>query len=80
MPRRLRLACAALLLAAPLCASEFPTDTYTLDDCVRLALRNNGELQTAEQGITIAKQRVMEAAFLFLPILDNGYCCPGIHI
>jgi outer membrane protein TolC len=34
---------------------------------VRLALRNNAELQTAEQGITIAKQRVLEAAFLFLP-------------
>jgi len=65
VPRRLALA--SLLLAAPLCAAEFPADTYTLDDCVRLALRNNAELQTAEQGITIAKQRVMEAAFLFLP-------------
>ena len=67
MRRRLHLALASILLAAPACAAEFPADAYTLEDCARLALRNNAELQTAEQGITIAKQRVMEAAFLFLP-------------
>ncbi|MBI5243989.1 MAG: TolC family protein [Elusimicrobia bacterium] len=58
---------ALILAAAPLAAAEFSVDTYTLEDCTRLALRNNAELQSAEQGITIAKQRVLEATFLFLP-------------
>ncbi|MFA6092473.1 MAG: TolC family protein [Elusimicrobiota bacterium] len=59
---------AASPAAAPsLRAAEVESDSYTLDECVRLSLRNNGDLQTAEQGLIIAKQRVAEARLLFSP-------------
>jgi len=70
-----RILLALLLTAAaaaappppPLSALEFSPEVYTLEECMRLALRNNAEVQTTEQGIAIARQRVREAQFLFMP-------------
>jgi len=42
-------------------------EPYTLEGSLRLAQRNDAELQSAEQDITIARQRVREAFFLFYP-------------
>ncbi|MBU2574008.1 MAG: TolC family protein [Elusimicrobia bacterium] len=44
-----------------------PADVLTLESVINLAVRNNPALLSAEQNIIIAKQRVSEARFLFLP-------------
>lgn len=46
--------------------SASPERVYTLDEALRLA-RNDARLQSAEQDVIIAEQRVLEARFLFLP-------------
>lgn len=56
-----------LALAAPRAGAQPPVETYSLEDSIRLALRNNAELQSSEQGITIARQQVREAALQFYP-------------
>lgn len=42
-------------------------DTLTLDEVIRLTVKNNPAVLAAEQGIIIARQRVHEARFLNLP-------------
>ena len=44
-------------------------ETYTLEDAVRAASRNNPSLQNAQKNIAIAEQRVLEARLRFLPEL-----------
>jgi outer membrane protein TolC len=62
--RRLALAaCLALSWAG----ADSSAEVFTLDDCLRLSMRNSAELESAQQAITIARQRVNEATFLFLP-------------
>lgn len=60
---------ALLLLLAPLAASQAPAPplrVYTLEEALRLT-RNDPKLQSAEQDVIIAEQRVKEARFQFLP-------------
>jgi outer membrane protein TolC len=65
-------ALALLALAAPAARAASPSpsllaEVYTIEDALRLGQRNDAELQTAEQDITIAHQRAREASFLFYP-------------
>ncbi|MFA5137596.1 MAG: TolC family protein [Elusimicrobiota bacterium] len=65
------------LVAVLLCASSAAfaagdpsgpaVETYTLEDAVRAASRNNPALQSAQKNIAIAEQRVREAQLRFLP-------------
>ncbi|MFH1726138.1 MAG: TolC family protein [Elusimicrobiota bacterium] len=48
-------------------SAETPVETYTLTEALHKATLNNAVLQSAEQDITIAKQRVKEARYLFYP-------------
>ncbi|MEK7656306.1 MAG: TolC family protein [Elusimicrobiota bacterium] len=57
----------AALAAFGSARAQPPVDRYSLDDSIRLAQLNNAQLQSAEQTITIARQRVQEATFLFFP-------------
>lgn len=60
---------AALALLLPLAASAQPAPpqrVYTLEEVLRLT-RNDPKLQSAEQDVIIAEQRVKEARFQFLP-------------
>lgn len=61
---------AALAFLLPLAASAQapapPQRVYTLEEALRLT-RNDPKLQTAEQDVIIAEQRVKEAKFQFLP-------------
>jgi outer membrane protein TolC len=60
---------AALALLLPLAASAQPAPpqrVYTLEEALRLT-RNDPKLQSAEQDVIIAEQRVKEARFQFLP-------------
>jgi outer membrane protein TolC len=52
---------------AQISASNVFDRKINLDEAIRLALQNNTQLLSAEQDIIIAKQRVNEAVFLFLP-------------
>lgn len=54
----------ALSVAGPAAAQQ---DVLTLDSVISLAVKNDPALMSAEQDIIIAKQRVSEARFLFLP-------------
>jgi len=65
----LRRAALAVFLSIPAAAAsaELPTETYALDDALLMATRNSAALQSAEQDITIAQQRVKEAVSLFYP-------------
>ncbi|MBI4801372.1 MAG: TolC family protein [Elusimicrobia bacterium] len=58
-----------LLLFGPRHIFAQPGDALTLETVIDLAVRNNPALLSAEQDIIIAKQRVSEARFLFLPQL-----------
>lgn len=60
---------AALLLTLPVAggAGAQPQETLTLEAVIDLAVKNDPVLMSAEQDIIIAKQRVSEARFLFLP-------------
>lgn len=60
---------ALVLLLAPLASSQAPAPplrVYTLEEALRLT-RNDPKLQSAEQDVIIAEQRVKEARFQFLP-------------
>src|SRR4051812_49348843 len=61
---------AALVLLLPLAASSQtpapPQRVYTLEEALRLT-KNDSKLQSAEQDVIIAEQRVKEARFQFLP-------------
>ena len=59
----------ALLLLLPGATHLFaqPQDVLTLEAVIDLAVRNNPALLSAEQDIIIARQRVSEARFIFLP-------------
>lgn len=61
-----------VLLAAPLAAQtrELIERTLTLDDCVKIALRNSQPLMNAAEDRTIALQRVQQAESQFYPKLD----------
>lgn len=60
---------ALVLLSASLASAQAPAPpqrVYTLEEALRLT-RNDPKLQSAEQDVIIAEQRVKEARFLFLP-------------
>lgn len=67
----LALLCAALPAAAQkeygLKFSSLINDDLTLENAIRLGLENNSEFLSAQQEIIIAKQKVNEAKFRFLP-------------
>ncbi|MDX6768155.1 MAG: TolC family protein [Elusimicrobiota bacterium] len=55
-----------LAAAAQAPSSALPERVYSLDEALRLT-RNDPKLQSAEQDVIIAEQRVKEAKFQFLP-------------
>lgn len=66
-PARTLLFSLSALAALVPAGAQAPVERYSLEDSVRLAQLNNAQLQSAEQTITIARQRVQEATFLFFP-------------
>ena len=64
----IKLLILAAVLAFPCAApAQRVQDVLTLDEVVRLAVKNNSSVLFSEQGIIISKQRVREARFLSLP-------------
>lgn len=60
-------ALALSLLCAAASAGQNGREALTLDEVVSLAVRNSPAALTAEQDIIIARQRVSEARFMYLP-------------
>ncbi len=56
-----------LLLAAVPAAAQGPRDPLTLQEAVSAAVRNSPAALAAEQDIIIARQRMREARFLYMP-------------
>ncbi|MBT7283137.1 MAG: TolC family protein, partial [Elusimicrobiaceae bacterium] len=48
----------------------FSQETLSLDNAIRLGIKNNSQLLSQEQEMIIASQRVTEAKFLYLPIIN----------
>lgn len=48
----------------------FAQEQLSLDNAIRLGIKNNSELLSQEQEMVIASQRVKEAQFLYLPIIN----------
>ncbi len=63
------LLAASLLFALPVtpCAAQNSGEILTLKDVVSLAVKNSPAALAAEQDIIIARQRVSEARFMYLP-------------
>lgn len=64
LARSLTALCLALSVGA---SAQPPVETYTLDDALLKSQRNNAQLQSVEQSVRIAEQRVKEARMRFLP-------------
>lgn len=60
-------ALALALLCAAASAQQTRREALTLDEAVSLAVRNSPAALSAEQDIIIARQRVSEARFMYLP-------------
>ena len=69
MPKKLLVLFIALVFPAAVFAQR-AQEVLTLDEVIRLAVKNNPALLSSEQGIIIARQRVHEARFLNLPQLS----------
>jgi outer membrane protein TolC len=65
-------AVAAITLSAPFAAAQ-STPTYSLADCVRLALDTSPTLAQAEENMFIANKGVTRAWGAFLPSLSGSY-------
>jgi outer membrane protein TolC len=65
--RKFGYAALAAALLAPGAAAQQGRETLTLDLAVSMAVRNSPAVLAAEQDISIAKQRVREARFMYLP-------------